>query len=99
MRQKEVNDEEVKLRLLNGYPVKQIARDLHCSQSTIWRVRSTLKDEHGEVPRVATMDEGKIWALAYGRWSMEAITHECRCTPEDVHRVVRDRMRRIYGQA
>lgn len=98
MRLKEVDDEEVKLRLLNGYPVKQIARDLHCSQSTIWRVRNTLKDENGNVPTVSTIDEGKIWALSYAGWTMEDITRDCRCTPEDVKRVVRERMQRFYGQ-
>lgn len=98
MRQKEV-DEEVKIRIMSGYPTKQIARDLHISKSSVYRVKRNLTHEEKEKKNIRPLDKGKIWALAHAGWSMDEILKECHCTPAEAEEAIKERLKAYYGKS
>jgi transposase len=99
-RGKELDYNKIKEMLISGMSSAEIAKEEHCSKSSIERLRREFREadllpDLAPIGTETTIDEGKVWALAWGRWSIDRIADECRCTTSEVLRILRER---LHGQ-
>lgn len=99
-RERELDYGKITEMIRSGMSCAEIAREEGCSKSSIERLRRELMkddptynmDSGGNEKEI---DEGKVWALAWGHWSIDSIAAECRCTTGEVLRILRER---LHGQ-
>lgn len=88
MRFVKADHEKMRELIQKGYAVKEIAQICEVVPQTVMAERLRMHREIGE-----GLDEGKIWALAWGGWTIDRIAWECHCTPRTVLKVLERKMK------
>lgn len=76
-----------------GLKDKEVAERIGCSISSVSNILSRWrKAQRMKAGQFDTVDEGKIWALAFGGWTLTSIAEEVGCPVEQAAEVIRKRL-------
>lgn len=73
-----------------GTSCRTIAERMNYAESTVRREITAWRKYNC---KPAEIDEGKVFALAYGGWTIRDIAGECRCTEAQAQAIIRERIK------